>query len=257
MAGGSNALGTNIQQYQGNGSDAQKWYLEDAGGNYYYLRSALGRYFDVADGRAVSGTNIRLWDGNGSNAQKFKFVEKKGGGTSTSQAGVAALVQARLDEIANGTRTYDNKTIMAVGKKFTGTRASEQCKGYARNVFQLCFGIYVNSTQPKPNNYLLYSTNGATKLGSVTGIKKTDENYDKQIKGLFAEARPGDFVQMRRQHGGSHSAIVYSVSGEGVKFLEANTDDKNSVTLELHKWHELREKNAAMSLYTANNYKLK
>ena len=62
-----------------------------------------------------------------------------------------------------------------------------------------------------------------TKVGSVTSRKDDD------IKRLFLKARPGDFVQIRRSHTGSHSAIVYSVTNNGVTFMEANLDNKNTI----------------------------
>lgn len=161
-------------------------------------------------------------------------------------------VQSRLDEIANGTRTYNSSTVMQVGRKFTDYRASEQCKGYAKNVFYLCFKVHPGSTQPRNAglNYLLNSTTGMTKLGSVTNRNASD------LAALFAKARPGDFVQIRRSHGGSHSAIVYSVTSQGVTFLEANLDDKNTVSMTPYTWTDLDD-NAAMSVYTASSYQLK
>lgn len=160
-------------------------------------------------------------------------------------------VQNRLDSIANGTLTYNASTVMKVGSKFTGYRAGEQCKGYAKNVFYLCFGITPGSTQPRNNgvNYLLYETKGMTRLGSVTTKSESD------LANLFAKARPGDFVQIRRSGGGSHSAIVYSVTSTGVTFLEANLDWDNTVSKNTYTWADLK-KNAAMSVYTASNYQL-
>lgn len=161
-------------------------------------------------------------------------------------------IQSRLDEIASGTRTYENdniKTVMKVGSKFTGFRSGEQCKGYAKNVFYICFKIQPGSTQS--NNYLLNTTTGMTEVGRVT-------NQDTQsLANLFANARPGDFVQMRRTHGGPHSAIVYSVTNDGITFLEANVNGPNLIEMNLYTWADLATKNNAMTLYTATTYALK
>ena len=195
---------------------------------------------------------------SGSRSMKAAFVTKadyeriKGnnnGSTNTTNS----AVRARLDAIGNGSLRYDKNTVMKIGAKFTGTRSEEQCKGYAKNVFYLCFGVTPGSTQSRDKglNYLLNSTSGMTKVGSVTHMN--NEN----ISGLFANVRQADFVQMRRTHGGSHSAIVYSVTSSGVTFLEANTDGKNTVTLRTYSWDDLCYKNAAMSVYTADNYTLK
>lgn len=195
---------------------------------------------------------------SGSRAMKAAFVTQedyaKIKGTSiTLHNGTSSAVQKRLDAIGNGSLRYNQSTVMKIGAKFTGTRSGEQCKGYAKNVFYLCFGITPGSTQSRSKglNYLLNSTTGMTKLGSVTNMSIS------RISALFANARPGDFVQMRRSHGGSHSAIVYSVTSSGVTFLEANLDNRNTVYLRTYTWAELCSKNAAMSVYTAANYSLK
>lgn len=165
---------------------------------------------------------------------------------------VTAAVQQRLDKIANGSLRYNKYTVMKLGSKFTGTRANEQCKGFAKNVFYLCFKVTPNSTQPKPNNYLLYGTNGMSRVGYYSNITTA------HAKSLFSKARPGDFVQMRRRStGGSHSAIVYSVSSSGITFFEANTDGKNTVMKNTYTWAQLANRNRGMSLYTASSYSLK
>ena len=238
---GTAAKGQNVWQYECNGTAAQQWYLVDAGDGWFYIQSKLGFYLDVDNANTADGTNIKTWTLNRSNAQKFCFIQSSN------------AVRSRLDAIGNGTLRYNSSTVMKIGFKFTGTRSSEQCKGYAKNVFYMCFGITPGSTQSRDKglNHLLNSTTGMTKLGSVTNM--TNSN----ISALFSKARPGDFVQMRRSHGGSHSAIVYSVTSSGVTFLEANLDGNNTVYLRTYTWADLCSKNAKMSVYTATYYQLK
>ena len=135
-----------------------------------------------------------------------------------------------------------------VGIKYSGEYYYEECKGFARSVHKKLFGYVVSSTQPKPKNYLLCSNKNTVLVGTVTSMNTSN------VKSLFAKARPGDFVQMRRNHSGSHSAIVYSVNSKGITFYEANLDDKNTISLKTYTWSNLCNKNAAMSLYTAKNY---
>lgn len=161
-------------------------------------------------------------------------------------------VKSRLDKIANGSLKYNNSTMLKVGSRFSGTRSSEQCKGYAKNVFYLLFKVTPGITSSKPNNHKLNSYSGMKQIatdGSLTA---------KDAKKMFANARPGDFVQMRRRStGGSHSAIVYSANSNGVTFLEANTDGRNTIFKNTYSWKKLEEKNIKMTVYTASNYKLK
>ena len=77
VAGGGKTNGSNVQQYESNNSDAQKWILKKVENeDYYYIISKNSNlYLDVAGGIAQSGSNIQTYEGNGSNAQKFKFEE--------------------------------------------------------------------------------------------------------------------------------------------------------------------------------------
>ncbi|MBQ7624762.1 MAG: RICIN domain-containing protein [Clostridia bacterium] len=82
----------NIQQYNDNGCDAQKWKFEDAGGGYVYIRSALGVYMEVYNGNTSNGTNIWSYSFNGSDAQKFKLVpiSVTGSSSQTTQTPAAS-----------------------------------------------------------------------------------------------------------------------------------------------------------------------
>ena len=104
--------------------------------------------------------------------------------------------------------------------------------------------LYNTAFEVLPNNYLIkYSGTNTSYVGSVTSMSTSS------VKTLFSKARPGDFVQMRRKHTGSHSAIIYSVASTGVTFYEANIDGKNGIVKKTYTWSELCRANAAMSLY--------
>lgn len=124
-----------------------------------------------------------------------------------------------------------------------------QCKGYAMCLFYKCFKVTPGITLD--NNYELDSTNGMKLVGTV----KIDSEED--AKNLFSKARPGDFVQMRRSHGGPHSAIVYSVTSDGTTWMENNTDGSCGTYLTEHSWSNLADKNQYISVYTATDYSLK
>ena len=74
---------SNIQQYTFNGSDDQKWKVEDAGEGYIKLVSQSGtksKLLDVVNGWSADGTNIQLYPDHGHDAQKFKLKAVEGGG---------------------------------------------------------------------------------------------------------------------------------------------------------------------------------
>lgn len=159
-------------------------------------------------------------------------------------------VRDRLDKIAAGKYKLNSKTVLQVGKKFVGTKSNEQCKGYAKDVFYCCFKIWAGSTMKKPNNHKINNTSGMKLVATTSSVT------EKSAKKLFSNARPGDFVQIRRSHTGSHSAILYKVTSTGVTFIEANLDGKNTIYKKTYTWKGLA-KNAKMSVYTATSYKLK
>ena len=63
--------GAVVQQYEPNGTPAQRWFIRDAGSGYY-LQSELGNWvLDIDSGLSGDGTSVRLYSPNGSAAQKF------------------------------------------------------------------------------------------------------------------------------------------------------------------------------------------
>ncbi len=68
------ADGSNVWQYESNGSAPQKWALKSAGNDYFYIVAMYsGLYLDVTGAGTANGTNIQGYSGNQSAAQKFKF----------------------------------------------------------------------------------------------------------------------------------------------------------------------------------------
>lgn len=247
----------------GSTSSATTYYVKTSGPKYsLIMRSAAStastKVTTIPYGSAVSVYSItnnwaKITYGGKSGYCSASYLSKTKptNNDSVISNSTTSAVQSRLNSIANGTLKYNSSTVLKVGSKFVGTRASEQCKGYAKNVFYLLFKFFPTTTQPKPYNYLLYSQSGMNRVGSVTSMNNNS------IKALFLKARPGDFVQIRRKSGNSHSAIVYSVTSDGVTFLEANLHNKNMIYKEYYPWSRLCSSNTAMSVYTAANYSLK
>ncbi len=73
---GSYESGSNVQLYDSNGSDAQKFFIHETLEGYYTLRpkcSAMA-VIDIQNGSTQSGANVQIYESNGSNAQKFKIT---------------------------------------------------------------------------------------------------------------------------------------------------------------------------------------
>ena len=76
---GSNVFnGNNIQLWERNNTNAQKWIIENVNGAVI-IKSSINKSFviDLNRSNAASGTNIQLWESNGTKAQRW-YVRQKG-----------------------------------------------------------------------------------------------------------------------------------------------------------------------------------
>lgn len=171
-------------------------------------------------------------------------ISKKAATSTATSA--TSKVSSKISAMMSGS-SYSG--AYKVNKKYTGEYASEQCKGFAKSVHKKLFGYNIGSTKAKPYNYQIgYSSANTKVVGSLSSLNTSS------VKSMFSKAKPGDFVQMRRSHGGSHSAIVVSVTSSNVTFYEANLDNKNTIVKKTYTWSQLCSSNKAMSVYSAKKY---
>ncbi len=74
VSGANSSNGTNIQVWESNGTNAQRFRIIKNGDDYNIIGLA-SKCIDVAAGDIRDGTNIWLWESNGTDAQRFK-IEK-------------------------------------------------------------------------------------------------------------------------------------------------------------------------------------
>ncbi len=126
VAGGSQANGTNIQQWESNGSDAQRWVFEEADNGYYYIRWLDGKYMD-ADGmvngkKPSNNVNIQSWSFTGDTNQLFKLVkvlgDKKTEISSDSTTGNGS--KERPYKISNADQWRQFAIIVSLGETYSG-----------------------------------------------------------------------------------------------------------------------------------------
>lgn len=79
VAGGSNDWGGNIQVWQDNGLNPQKFYITSKGNGYVLKNIVSNLVLDVINGSKDEGANVRQWGANGSDAQLW-FAEISDGG---------------------------------------------------------------------------------------------------------------------------------------------------------------------------------
>ncbi len=96
--GNGTAEDTNVQQFEVNGSDAQKFtVVHNSNDTYSFYSKTTGKCIDVANGKAANGTNVRMHEANNSPAQRFYLEE------ATPFGGLdAANVNQSTGEVAIG-----------------------------------------------------------------------------------------------------------------------------------------------------------
>ena len=71
--GAHSSNGTNVQLWQFNNGNAQKWYFEADDDGYYTIKTKLNsnKCLNVNNSKFTNGSNIQIWDCNDTDAQKF------------------------------------------------------------------------------------------------------------------------------------------------------------------------------------------
>ena len=81
VAGGLSSNGANVQMYNSNMTQAQRWLVhEDEYGFLTFENTGSGLLFDVSGGIAESGRNVQPYMANGTRAQKWIAVKDADGG---------------------------------------------------------------------------------------------------------------------------------------------------------------------------------
>ena len=201
----------------------------------------------------MDGAQIVGYHYDGSQAMRWKLTPVSSTSSSapstSSPSSAESQILNRLNAMANG--SYGGGTYKT-GTRYTGAYYTEQCKGFAKKVHMVLFGYNIGSTKSKPNNYQISINTSNTRLvGSLTSLSSQSNSA---VQNLFASARPGDFIQLRRSHGGSHSMIYLSSNANGVTVYECNVDGRNGIQTKTYSWSSFRSSNAAVSVYTAKTY---
>ena len=70
----SDVDGANVQQWQWNGSNAQKWRFEMGESGIKIISACGNKVLDVSGAATANGSNVQLWSYNGSNAQSWRAI---------------------------------------------------------------------------------------------------------------------------------------------------------------------------------------
>ena len=114
----SDADGANVQQWQWNGSNAQKWRFE-MGENGIKIVSACGnKVLEVDDGATTNGANVQLWSYTGSAAQSWRALSAerpaKIGYQNPSNYPQVSSLTVKLPSYCTGEFTYVTPSRIAI-----------------------------------------------------------------------------------------------------------------------------------------------
>ena len=130
-------------------------------------------------------------------------------------------------------------------KDHTYLSTVSQCKEFASYIFDQVYGvghIGSGSTRDYGDNWRIHGlVKGVSQVGEVTETRNAAEAKE-AFRNLFAQAKPGDFIQIKRGHDGVHSAIFVGWTEDGkIQWLDANADDNNGIKLQMYSLDELVE----------------
>lgn len=232
---------TNIEQYESNNTDAQKWIIEKTDDGYYSFISKCNElYLDVDGARKENGTNVQTYEGNGTLAQKFKLEKAEANiGEKTIENGVynivpksnnSKVIEMEAQTTANGGKIQIARKLSVINKSQNfeveylnnGYYAIKALK--AEKTLEVENGAHTNGTKVQQNTDGFYTTQQWI-------IKDAGDGYYYLISrcnGLYLDVPGGnaiDGAKLQMYEGNSSNAQKF-------KFEEPNNIINNEKTIE-------------------------
>lgn len=166
VANGSQDNQANVQIYQSNMSDAQKWeakWFEDGDGEGYYAIFLKGtnKVLDVQWGEAKDGSNVWLYEFDGSLAQRWSIIKNGDFFSILSHLGNNLYLDVQYASTANGTNVWIYTGNGSDSQKF---RFMEYYPALDNRVeLEQGDGVYVIGSANAPSGNLVLDVNSASK----------------------------------------------------------------------------------------------
>lgn len=150
-------------------------------------------------------------------------------------------------------------SLNSIASSMNGTRWNErnglgkECYSFAHYVFNTVFnrGNRVVGSYQSPNQHRFSSiASDVTCLGTLNPGEGQGN-----MASLLGKAAPGDYIQLkRRSSGGPHSAILLGWDGNTIRFLDANSDYRNTIKSQSMSLSAFWNQNQGMSIYRYKDY---
>ena len=253
--------GANLYTSNWNGFDSQLFRLVNGGNNSFHIfaKSGNAMNFDCSGAGSGNGTNLQLWNSEDVSWQKWTLEPVNG----PAGGGNSDIGNSKLQELINrwdGRRWTDGYSRSGNAEKYLQSSAI-QCKEFASYIFNILYDTGYIGSGSTSSNYYNWRLNGTpARVYQVAEVPQTNNAYQamEAFRNLFAQAQPGDFIQIKRGSGGAHSAIFVRRVDNGIQWLDANADGANSIKLQTYSYGDLVKTtsrgyqwNVAMSLYRA------
>lgn len=174
VTGASTKDSANIELYEANGSDAQKFVVTwNDDGYYTIMNKKSGKYLDAAWGGTKNGTNVQQYEGNGTDAQKWFIVRKGNDFFSILNKLSMKAIDIKWGETGNGTNVWLYDSNETEAQKFRFLRAASGA--------ELTDGVYVIATALDQNKVMDISGGTMMSGGNLQLYQKNDTEAQRFI----------------------------------------------------------------------------
>ncbi len=148
IADGSTASGANVQIWDDNSTQAQRWRIEKSGDSYCVVNAITGNALDVEGADMAPSTNVQSYSPNGTTAQLWDFVKNSSGGYS-----LRSVLSGLMLDVAGASSTAGTNVQV-----YTDNGTAAQCWLLSQVKSTVSDGVYI-----------IGSTVDTTKLIDVDG----------------------------------------------------------------------------------------
>jgi hypothetical protein len=212
LEGGGMAEGTNIYQWEPNGSDNQRWIIEQVSPPYYRIMSIVsGNVADVAGVSYDNGANIHSWHWAGTDNQLWLLVDRYDGSWNIQSKLSGKNWDVQGAQTGSGANIYqwdahagDNQRFFLEASLNTPTLTATETHTATPTATMTATAICAvslgtsNMSSPWPlyNDWIMASVYTVTADMTVTSLGMSQNNPDLFVIGIYTDAagKPGTLI---------------------------------------------------------------
>ena len=242
VCNGSKKNEANIQLYESNGTNAQKFYVTYLDDKYYEIKAANSeKVIDVSNGGKTAGTNVWQYESNGTDAQKW-IIKKNSDNTYSIISKLNNLYIDVLDGKAkNGQNIQMNSSSNSNNQKFVFEKTEEDSRESKRTISD---GLYTLKSKIN-ENYVIDVCNGSNKNeANIQLYESNDTNaqkfYIRYLEDKFYEIKSANSGKVLDVSNGGKSAGTniwqYESNGTDAQkwIIKKNPDNTYSIISKLN-----------------------